>query len=380
MGLTISLRDVVESLALNYPIEAGKVNTLCPSCSPYHKTQKKTLNIDYANGVYRCNRCNDFAGGILDFWAYHRGVSGSSIEETRRLAKKDIDNFFNNGSKSNRKVPVAIKPRNQILSKKEKPPVPDEYVSKVYSAFLDLLPLSSEAHNDLLKRGLTEENIIEDGYKSLPITGLSTYCTKLLDMGLVLSGIPGFYKTEEGCWSFRKMGKGFLIPTKNVKGEIYGLQLRVFNPVKDGAKYLTVSTADSENHTFREGTAGKSHPHLKVGEKGYKKVILTEGPLKGNIISHFTGYTCICVLGVNNVKEVPEMISWLKTQGLEEVLIAYDMDKEGNIHVAKALRNLEIMLDKLRVPHRQLEWPYDKVEKKPKGLDDYLLQKRTENV
>lgn len=98
------------------------------------------------------------------------------------------------------------------------------------------------------------------------------------------------------------------------------------------------------------------------------RVILTEGPLKADIISQYTGLPVLAIPGVNAISLLERALYDLKNAGLRKILIAFDMDLYENIHVQNALDRLKNMLAAYRIPHSQLVW-----DKNYKGLDDYLV-------
>ena len=150
--------------------------------------------------------------------------------------------------------------------------------------------------------------------------------------------------------------KGLLRPAKG------GLRIR--------PKYMTVS---SKGKPF--GAAGFTKPHYNPGWDGSSEVILTEGPLKGDIISMFTGKATLSVLGVNNLNYVPSMLWELRAAGKTKISIAYDMDmyerkKDG---VRKGLAKLERQLIHGGFRYDRRDWRKGYERCGLKGYDDYLL-------
>lgn len=173
-----------------------------------------------------------------------------------------------------------------------------------------------------MKRGFTEQQIEKNGYKSTPVFGFRSLARRLLKMGCVLEGVPGFYEEESGEWSihFTAKSSGFLVPVRNIEGFIVGMQIRLDHPY-DGRKYMWLSSVN-----YNKGTSSGSPTHL-AGEPGAKTVFVTEGPLKGDLSHALSGKTFGCVPGANQYANLPAFLSEMKGYGTEFVYEAYDMDK-----------------------------------------------------
>lgn len=347
MKRELDMEDVVRLLNLDYPVGRESVNVVCPVC------KRKKLNINYRLGAYNCPACGEFSGGVLDMWAYHRNIDAASKLEKHKKAAKDIYSYL---SDSDIRIPSK---RSSEVRLTESEHADDLTIDKVYRELLSMLTLSNAHHQDLKRRGLSDEAIRKGMYKSYPAIDMMPYCARLLEKGLILEGVPGFYKSD-GTWTFRNLGKGYLIPTFNLSGMIQGLQLRSSSE-SASSKYLTVSSSG-----LKCGTRGRALPHIA---KGYdsSKVIITEGPLKANIISELTGKTVIAVLGVNSLSEIPVILDKITC---DEILIAYDMDRFKNEYVLKAQDKLKSIICEKHIPFRELIW-----DERFKGLDDYLVSK-----
>lgn len=123
----------------------------------------------------------------------------------------------------------------------------------------------------------------------------------LIKKGIDPEGVHGFYM-EQGKWKFVDFGPGFLIQSINIKNKIWGIQLRKDTVKPGNTRYFTISSADKE-----KGTRGQALPSYHEN-KIKRSIILTEGPLKGNIISYFTRYSTLAVLGVNSLGKLPKML------------------------------------------------------------------------
>lgn len=354
----LTMRSAVQLLNINCDWERPSVTIPCPSCN----TPKK-LNIVFDNhsgdGTFRCPKCN-FQGGPLQFWAFYRNLGNVSSKD----AAKDFHEFTEG---KNGAIPASTAkyiPKSRI----DVDTAGIEVRNKTYNALLDELTLSDRHRKDLLRRGMTDREIRENGYKSYPITEKEVYCELLISKGYVLKGVPGFYQKEDGKWTMMCCGKGgYLIPQRDGKGRIQGMQIR--SDDASYGKYLTLSSCEKLN-----GSKGRAYCHFTRGRKGLKDIILTEGPLKGDIISYYTGYSVLAVQGVNSLKAVKGAIADLYNSGLlNKVSLAYDMDLYRNEHVTSALSDLKEMLRSFEIPFSQIDWQKDYEKKDIKGLDDWLF-------
>ena len=114
------------------------------------------------------------------------------------------------------------------------------------------------------------------------------------------------------------------------------------------------------------GSPAYAHCHLRIGRKGLTELILTEGPLKADVISSLTGYSVLAVPGVNSLSFLPQALFDLKKAGVMKILIAYDMDIRTNETVHKAEKRLMSLLSRAQIPHTVLYW-----DERYKGLDDW---------
>ena len=350
----ITMKDVVAQLGLDCDMSKGQVYIACPMCAK-NERQKK-LNINFSKNVFRCNKC-DVHGGPIAFWGMYRGLT-----DPKEIAK----DYFKAAGKTEKVKTPAAKADAPASSYEEEVVASLEKRNAAYKALINETALSDSHLAALKKRGLSEETIIKNEYRSVQMFDLKKLAQKVQkEHGVVLDNVPGFY-TEDGTWTLRKFQSGIMIPQRNGRGEIQGFQIRFDNPKGDCPRYISLSSRDMEN-----GAPAHSYCHLARGKKGCKTVILTEGALKADVISDLTGYTVIAVPGVNSRKYLPDALKSLKWYGLEKVLIAFDMDKTTNVHVLNALERLKKEISSLGLEYCVLNW-----DEKYKGLDDYLYAKR----
>lgn len=112
----------------------------------------------------------------------------------------------------------------------------------VYTALLSALSLWPEHRAELMRRGLSPEEISRLQYVSAPTEALAVDVARALSRRYDLCGVPGFYHLG-GEWRMVRTAGGFFIPYHNERGLIEGLQLRRF-PCGGRDKYLWLSSKD----------------------------------------------------------------------------------------------------------------------------------------
>ena len=350
-------------LALNTQIKyrdgGRKAYAVCqePGCADPHRPKYK-VGIDFVKGTGRCNKCG-YSFNAITRWADARGFQRT--EEGLKAAAKDGREYFF----GDERTPITQTNRPKVFApSNESKLAPISQRDAVYNALIDLISLSDEHKELLMKKGLSEKAISENGYRSYPLSRHEKLGELISQQGLNAEGVPGFYVPEgKDKPALRELSQGILIPQRSVLGRIQGFQVRTSGKTR----YMSLSSAD-----MNKGAAAKVFTHLRPGKKGFKTAILTEGPLKGDIISDRTGYTVIAVPGVNSVSYLPQTLIALRKKGLEQVYIAFDMDAEDNKHVNEALNRLRELLETLCLPYHTLKW-----SREFKGLDDFLVGKNT---
>lgn len=234
---------------------------------------------------------------------------------------------------------------------------------RVYQFLLRHLTLTPAHRDVLIQRGLSEEAIRAQGYRTLPRDGRSAMAKALLEEfnETILRTIPGAYvKTENGrsWWSWAG-APGLLIPVRNVAGQIVALKVRADDP-----KLPRYSTISSRQH----GGAGPGALiHVPLHDEAMDTTIvrITEGELKADVAHHRTGILTLAVPGVSNWRPVIPILAKLAAQ---RVLVAFDTDSRTNVHVKAALARTceELAVQGLDV--QQERWP----EEWGKGIDDVL--------
>lgn len=149
-------------------------------------------------------------------------------------------------------------------------------------------------------------------------------------------------------------------PGAQPRGLIQGLQIRRDNVEK--RKFRWVSSADKKDGCRAEGwthLAGEVNPCL----------VLTEGPMKADVIHTLTGLTVLAVPGVNTLTQLRLTLEELRVAGLTTIKTAFDMDFSSNQHVQNGFKSLTALLDEMGFQFGTYLW-----DPRYKGLDDYIWE------
>lgn len=361
---TVTMPEVLSKLGIPTP---GRNNFYieCPVCGSHKK--RKTLNINLSKEVFRCAKCGAGGGAINMYSLYKTGSDRPNAEECAEYAKeiKRIDSFqVSDDFKSRLPEPVKIE-------RIDHDPVALEVRSDTYSRLMKGLGLSVKHYNNLIDRGLRREDILNNGYRSISDFSTSKgegIAKALTFQGADLIGVPGFLRNDNGNLTLARQGSGFFIPVRSLEGKIErgngyveGLQIRSDNP--EDSKYRWLSSRDA-----LDGSGAMTWAHFC----GYpeEEVILTEGPLKADIIYRFINIPVIAIPGVNAISQLERMLDLLKSYGTKKIKIAFDMDMYTNQYVQAALENLRDLLTQKGFEIKVLNW-----DTKYKGYDDFLLAK-----
>ena len=347
-----SMLDVVGILGLPYPKHGeNSYNIKCPCCDDERDPRSKHLNINLRKNVYCCPKCG-FSGGIFDLYAYYAHVPRKDVYKA--LCARLGTERGSNGSSG------YTPPAPPIVEVNESPLIDIEARHATYSALLSKLSLAQDHRENLRNRGLTDEEIDKLGYKTTPIAGMSMIAKQLRSNGYYLAVVPGFFRKQDGEWTFIHEARGILIPVRNHNGLIQGLQIRRDNTEK--RKFRWVSSADRNDGCKAEGWT-----HV-AGEVA-TQVILTEGPMKADVINALTGITVIAVPGVNALTQLRATLEVLKGEGVQNIKTAFDMDFSTNHHVQNGFNNLLVLLDEMNFKFGTYLW-----DSRYKGLDDYIWE------
>lgn len=344
----VDILDIAQELNLKlHPVQGGKhYLTHCWMCGD--KSRHGKLAISPAKGVFRCAKC-DYRGNV---YTMANDILGDKDKALELLAGKKLD--------------YLPQQKYKRLAPEETPIAPINIRDAVYNAFLSKLVLYPAHRKILYKRGVTEEMIERKGYKStLHMDSTQGLCRRLLMDGYPLQGIPGFYE-KDGNWVFMTL-PGFLIPVRDKKNRIQGLQIRVDEAVlkkkTDLAKYVWQSSSGKKN-----GTSSGSPVHIARPSKPTMQDIcyITEGPLKADIAAEYLGSTFIGIAGVGLYRQAVEAV---KDLGVTTAPVLFDMDKISNKEVKKAENNLLEGLRESGIQTFTIEWN----PAAGKGIDDVIV-------
>ena len=193
---------------------------------PHKRLDKKCLRKGeikerWKKNVFKCNRCGE-SGGMLSLYGRIYGLDNQTAYEEIK------------GALGRNEQAPSYQVRKREIAPKEPEipsamPAPDYVRHKTYSTFFSMLVLADTHRQNLLKRGFTEQQIEENGYKSTPVFGYKKLTGKLLSAGCIVEGVPGFYQDKDGEWTihFSNKSSGFLVTVRNIDGLIVGAQIRL---------------------------------------------------------------------------------------------------------------------------------------------------------
>ena len=408
---SVKIEDVVSILGLTVSPRtrpgASNFNVRCPFCDT--KPSEYHMNINTVKDVYFCPRCMDSGSrkntGALDLYGRVRFgvglVPGKNGKELYIKLRKELD--------GDSFKPIKATPR-EIAA--EIQPLPDDELDLCYRTLLSLpaLKLCRRHAQNLMKRGLLEEDVRNYPYASLidpkfiiekhPMAKAASawyiknhvadavrimFPTKAPSREEIIAGyliagdvlarkvkvqhVSGFFKLA-GAWVFRYT-PGIAIPTFSLENKIVGLQIRRDVVTEYGLRYMTVSSKDlPEGPTVSIARTHVAHDQVIDADT---TVYMTEGPLKADVILSLLNQmgkkniAVVAIQGVNNTKGLPKMLEALKSVGVKQVYLAFDMDRTGNIHVANAVVAIRKIIKSSGMETKSLFWD-----------EEYAIQKEAE--
>ena len=186
-----------------------------------------------------------------------------------------------------------------------------EMTHSAYASLLKNLHLSKTHEDQLVRRGISNENIQLGQYKSLVNLERGKVARAVFDeVGNSVFTVPGFTKGEFGI-TLAGTSTGLLIPVRDTEGRIQAIKVRRANKPK--YVYLT----GDEN-----GPSSGSPVHIPLGVSGPTKVVrVTEGELKSDVACLLDKTPTIGVPGVTQWRSVFPLLRELEA---ERVIIAFD--------------------------------------------------------
>lgn len=235
----------------------------------------------------------------------------------------------------------------------------------INQAFLELLTLDERHQIALKARGLSDQAIITNGYRSVPYKEeqkILIVAELFMTKGHALFDVPGFYLQSNPAFGMgpRMIGAGELvIPMRTVKGLINSLCLRRDTIDNNGKRYIHFSCKNLN------GVELSASPHFPLGDFSRDQIILTEGALKGDIIAQEFKVASACLAGVATWRLFLDTVDLTLYQYYD---IAFDRDLENNQMVADSCLNLFKSLEYKGVNVRIAIW-----ENSYKGIDDAII-------
>ena len=359
---------------------SGRNSYCCPLCSsgtgPHHTGAFYIFK--GRDGVMRwmCHSCGE-GGDLVDLIVKKYRVSNV---EALRIAERELGIFSDDPAW--RPPPPPPQPRKTVS---EIAPV---YIrNSFYSYILGCLSLDPAHESNLRDRGMPDAEMWQ--YRSVPDRIYSNTARRKLagftqaaikDLGSEPRGVPGFY-IAEGKWTIALPCQGFLIPVRDISGQIQGIQVR--SDGNSGRKYRWVSSnPNAQGKTpFICGTCAEACVHFRLVEDA-RTVYITEGPLKGDIASFLLHRSFLALPGVNAAANLKNALSALRKRGYIRAVNAFDMDRMTNPNVSSAVNAVGVIAADMGFEWRDLVWnpDYEK-DGRNKGIDDWAasLAARKEN-
>lgn len=359
--------DIVEiarrcGITILKPATNGQWLARCPFCGDSSNEKHGHLYLRPDTGEYRCQKCGD-GGFTIGFYAKLRKISNKdAYRELLRVTDKVPEIH-------QRAKPVQVENPVASLDRRH----------HVYTALLAMLSLLPMHKADLLKRGLAHEAIVRNGYKSYPLDKKKRLdICRSLSQKFDLTHIPGFYTDDAGAWNIVNLPNGYFLPARNLRGEIQGLQIRVFpfNKEFHRNKFFWLSSPDKPNGA---GASNWLHTSIPPGKRVNGRVWLTEGSLKADVASFFTGAPFFAIPGTSAPKDI---LSVLQKLGVEQVVMAFDADQLTIKPVWESVNKLDSEIKAAKITTMQATWPIDikDGEVSPKGIDDACLERANKSL
>lgn len=332
-NIEYTIRDVARLVGLSEIREhGGEYYCVCPFCGDKRGKFSYIVEKGSKKNLYNCFKCREH-GGALDLYM-KLSPNSYSGEDGWKQAKDDIRHSLGSSA------PAEYKKVSYTESTDK---ASDNICDKVYRIMLDGLSLNEEHKADLIRRGLSEKQIENFKFRSVPKQknrkGFEQYvysaCKRL---GVNPANVPGIW-FEGRILHINMYTDGYLCPVYN-NGKILGFQIRVDVP-RDGAKYIWLSSANKPSGI----SAGSPMTHLLGRRRDI--VLITEGILKSEVV--FTLLKgAVSVIGIAGVKIQNGLKTALSNMDGPYVFEAFDADKHFKLSDAELLKEAEAEVDEFR--------------------------------
>lgn len=351
--------DIKQSTIGNEEVEAR-----CPYCGDYRYRMYLSHKPD--NATFWCHNCGT-GGNAVTLYAHF------NPEGKRMTNSEAFSELMHHPQVRCEEMAYTVRQEDPIRPLHER--------SEIYLELLKLLDLEKKHYINLRNRGLSDEIIAGNMYRSIPTDySKRQYVVNELSKRYDLSGVPGFY-TKNHKWQMSNCRlSGILMPVADRNNFIQGLQIRLDEPPpkiitkpdgtkveKKGDRFRWLSTGGMSNGKkyYENGTGISSYIHV-VGDLNSDVLHITEGPMKADIASYLSdGELFIGLTGVQNLRYLREVIIALKPKRILECI---DMDVRSNENVQKAQSKIRAICTPLVDDYRPFTWPVEQ-----KGIDDWLL-------
>lgn len=240
--------------------------------------------------------------------------------------------------------------------------------SQVYQYLIDNISLTDQDSENLIARGLTEKQINEGQYRTIPhrkgARGLNNLI-QMLDEAHDLNEVPGFY-IKDSKRNINALYEQTVIPVRDYFGNVSQIVLRNNGDKKTGrkSKYIMLGSDGKE-----EGAKSFPRIHFPLGaDKCGDEVRVTEGILKSDVANALDDSVYTIGLPGLTARNLIESLDLLQ---VSKVRIAVDIDWQDNIHVLNGLRRIYASVLNAGFEVVVEEWDIQD----GKGIDDVLLSK-----
>lgn len=196
----------------------------------------KTLRATKIKGWYECYRqpcpvCDKTGGCMIN----EAGTKAACIrvKSSKTFSKNSALPSYLHFLRDNQQPSVDASSIEQV---DQEPKREDATLHHAYNSWLSLLELSDDHYKHLTgeSRQLRERQIVAREYRSMPEKPWNSVKQLKQELGEEdFSGIPGFYLQDGkwgSYWTVRSIKGGILIPFRNHKNEIVGMQVRIDQP------------------------------------------------------------------------------------------------------------------------------------------------------
>ena len=322
-------------------LDHREVEGYCPFC----KGSRNHLYLNTQTNQWYCQKCGQ-GGNAVTLYAKIFGTNNETA--FRELMHDRVIRFTPQKTRGMREPPASLAPLGVRHD--------------VYFDMLMMMDLSPDHKENLLKRGLSQQRIEENMYRTVPADWRRRRSiAQSLAKRYPLMGVPGFF-TRDGGWSLWGI-PGILVPYLTVEGYIQGLQIRLDNPAR--GKYRWLSSNPEKG--FENGTAACSWIHV-AGNTQNSTACITEGGLKGDVASYLRDDALfICMPGAGNIEYLVETLA--KLPNLKRIVGCYDQDQMENEQVSQAVSKMEQEIKKhFGITYEPFRW-----NPRYNGIDDYLF-------